>query len=154
LHVDAIAHLIQLNDASLDGAFIAHVVEHVSHEYLIKLLKLLGQKLQPGAPLVIVTPNILNISVSTVSFYMDPTHRTHIHPDYLEFVLKSNSFKIVEKKWYQPTIPASIKLEKIDVEELPDNEKLMAKRLNSNIDKLNELLFGNRDFAIVAKRLA
>ncbi len=151
-YADALAHLIETEDSGLDGAFIAHVVEHLSQDYLTGLIRLLGKRLQPGAPLVIITPNIMNIAVSACSFYIDPTHRTHIHPDYLELLLRSNGFEIVEKKWYQPTIPESIKLQKLSSEGMPENLTATVERLNENIDKLNAMMYGDRDFAIVARR--
>lgn len=149
LLTDALTYFDSLEDSSIDGVFMAHVIEHLDHDYIARLISLFNKKLSRGAPVIIITPNIENISVSATSFYMDPTHRSHIHPEFLEFLLSVNGFEIMEKKYYQPTIPESVKLEKL---EEVDGHVISVQKLNTNIEKLNNLIFGNRDFAIVAKK--
>jgi O-antigen chain-terminating methyltransferase len=153
IRADALRHVSSLRDSSLDGVFIAHVVEHLSPNYLISLVGIIKRKMKPGSYLVIATPNSLNLCTSSCSFYLDPTHVTHIHPDYLEFLLTANSFQVQSKQFYQPTIPADVRLEKIDVNGAAGEvERRTLEKLNRNIDRLNDLIYGNRDFAIVAKK--
>lgn len=147
---DAIAYLDKQDDDSIDGIFMAHVIEHLDNEYINRLISLFRKKSVTGSPLVIITPNIENLSVSAVSFYMDPTHRSHIHPEYLAFLLAANGFEVVATKYYQPTIPESLKLEKLDQDE---KSEASVRKLNDNIEKLNRLVFGDRDFAIVARKI-
>lgn len=150
---DALRFVSSLEDASLDGVFMGHIAEHFSPGYFIELIGTISRKMMPGSPMVIAMPNIMNLGVSACSFYLDPTHVAHIHPDYLEFLLVKNSFQVLEKKYYQPTIPAESRLERMDTGGLADdNVRRSLEALNRNIDKLNNLLFGNRDFAIVVKR--
>ena len=87
--IDALTHLNSIEDKSIDGIFMGQVIEHLPPEVSHAVLKLCYQKLQYGAHIVIVTPNILNMTVSTNLFYMDPTHVTHVHPEVIKFLLRS-----------------------------------------------------------------
>lgn len=142
-HVDALTHLSSIEDKTLDGVFAAHVIEHIPLKELERLIELCYAKMQFGSHIVLVTPNILNMTVSTNTFYMDPTHLNHLHPDVMKFLLESCGFRDVQQMFYQP-VPEEMKLKKIDLD--PDG------KMNYNIDILNNLLFGYRDFAVIAKK--
>ena len=60
LHVketDALSHLSELPENSIDGIFIAHLIEHFPMADLQKLLQLCFEKLAPHHYLVLETPN-------------------------------------------------------------------------------------------------
>ena len=149
---DALSYVESLRDESIDGIFMAHVIEHMDHAYIAKLIKAFSKKLIRGSSVVIITPNITNVIVSASLFYIDPTHVTHIHPDYIDYLLSDNGFEVASREYYQPIVPESMKLEKLDSD--PDTPMSTAiSRLNNNMEKLNEIIFGNWDFAIIAKKL-
>lgn len=151
-HVDALTHLKSLPDKSLDGLFAAHVIEHLQLPDLMKLIELCYAKMQFGSHIILVTPNILNITVSSNTFYMDPTHVNHIHPDVIKFILESYGFRDIQKRYYQP-VPDELKLKKFDCEIISNiDDKKTYETMNNNIDVLNNLLFGYRDFAVIAKK--
>lgn len=150
--VDAIGHLRSIKDGSLGGIFSSHLVEHLNYDTIKELLTLCYKKLQPGGYLVILTPNILNIMVSSNLFYMDPTHISHIHPEVLKFLLRSCGFVEVEDRFYQP-VPDSMKLKKVEITEAMTAElRSHFERFNNNVDILNNILFSNRDYAVICKR--
>lgn len=151
-HVDALTHLKSLPDKSLDGLFAAHVIEHLQLPDLMQLIELCYAKMQFGSHIILVTPNILNIAVSSNTFYMDPTHVNHIHPDVIKFILESYGFRDIQKRYYQP-VPDELKLKKFDCEIISNiDDKKTYETMNNNIDVLNNLLFGYRDFAVIAKK--
>ena len=149
---DVITHLKKLNNKSLDGIFISHIIEHLKHEDIIYMLKLCYEKMQYSSYIVIATPNILNMTVSSNTFYTDPTHITHVHPEFIKFLLRIYRFRDIQERFYQPTSKDQI-LKKIDnIESLGDEEKKIYDIMNYNIDILNNVLFGYRDYAIIAKK--
>jgi 2-polyprenyl-3-methyl-5-hydroxy-6-metoxy-1,4-benzoquinol methylase len=145
---EAYSHLDGLGDNSVDGIFMAHVIEHLPKEETVHLMKLFSKKLKENSYAVIALPNILNISVSSNTFYLDPTHINHLHPEVLKFLLRENGFKDIQERFYQP-FPAESKLNKIEClkgENVKDFEDI-----NRNFDILNQVLFGYRDYAVIAK---
>jgi len=151
--IDALTHLNSIEDKSIDGIFMGQVIEHLPPDVSHDVLKLCYQKLQYGAYLVVVTPNILNVMVSTNLFYMDPTHVNHVHPEVIKFLLRSCGYRDIQERFYQP-IPDEYKLKKIDFGDTSNTEdqKKFLEITNYNIDMLNNLLFGNRDYAVIAKK--
>ncbi len=151
--VDAITHLESLEDLSIDGVFMSQIAEHLSTGVLHEILRLCYEKMQSGAYIVITVPNILSMLVSTNLFYLDPTHHSHVHPEVLKYLLHSCGFMEIQEKFYQE-IPEEIKLRRIESVDVADNERSDAVLdvLNSNIDQLNALLFGYRDYCGIAKK--
>lgn len=151
--VDAFEHLQSLDDKSLDGVFIGQVLEHMPIDMICRLIKLAYDKIQYGSFIIIVVPNITSVQVSSNLFYLDPTHITHLHPEILKFLLKSSGFREIRDKLYQP-FPDEFRLQNIRVADHDAHgfsEEIMH-TLNSNTDKLNDLLFGYRDYCIWAKK--
>jgi O-antigen chain-terminating methyltransferase len=150
---DALSHFKKLNSKSVDGVFMAHVIEHLRQEEIVHLISLCHEKMQYGSYIVIVTPNILSVSVSANSFYMDPTHVTHVHPEVIKFLLRSCGYRDIQERFY-PAIPDEYKLKKIEFCDTSNTEeqKKFLEIMNHNIDMLNNLLFGNRDYAVIAKK--
>lgn len=149
---DVMTHLKKLNNKSLDGIFISHVIEHLKYEDATYMLKLCYEKMQYGSYMVIATPNILNMTVSSNTFYTDPTHVAHIHPEFIKFLLGTYRFRDIQERFYQPTLKDQM-LKKVDnIDSLNDEQKKIYEIMNHNIDILNNLLFGYRDYAIIAKK--
>lgn len=150
---DAASHLRSIPDASLGGIFMSQVIEHLTTDEIVELLQLCHLKLRPGANLILTTPNVFNVLVSSNLFYMDPTHKTHVHPSLLKFLLRTSGFKDIEDRFYQQMADDQ-KLKPIDLSKLKlDNGQLQAmKVMNQNIDRLNDLLFGFRDYAVFCRK--
>ncbi len=93
---DAINILKTLPIGSVSLITIFHVVEHLSYDKLIELISLCYQVLNDRGVLLIETPSIDNLVVSSKSFFLDPTHINHINPDGLAFAIENIGFDAVK----------------------------------------------------------
>ena len=84
------------NSFSIVSAF--HVIEHMNHENIFELLIKCKRILKSDGLLILETPSIDNLLVSTKSFHIDPTHISPIHPDLLAFIIKRVGF--TKSKYY------------------------------------------------------
>lgn len=148
---DAIKYLESLDDKSLDGIFLDQVIEHMDPEYLISMLRLCHKKLNYGYNIIIETVNPLSL-VSFMNFYIDLTHRKPLHPETINFLLKATGFRDVQVHFLAPlSDEAKLKMVNID----PDIDHNLQKTLevyNQNMEKINQILFGCQDYAVVAKK--
>jgi SAM-dependent methyltransferase len=138
---DAIGTLTSFDDGALGGIVLIQVVEHLPAQELLELVVLAVDKLRPTGRLIMETVNPQTLSVFANSFYLDPTHGKPIHPSYLEFLCREAGFTDVRLEWRSFPAEAN-RLAQID----------NVSDLNRNIEKLNLLLFGAGDYAVVATR--
>ncbi|CAH1208521.1 hypothetical protein PAECIP111891_03234 [Paenibacillus allorhizoplanae] len=146
---DAINYLKLINNNELGGLFLGQVIEHMPFEQIISLVELAYKKLKPGAYLIMETPNPLSLAIFYRTFYVDPTHVKPVHPLTIQYVVESSGFadtelvysSRVEPNWWVP------KLETEDVNAIKNIAEF-----NEGINRVNELLFGNLDYAIIAKK--
>jgi O-antigen chain-terminating methyltransferase len=109
------------------------------------MLKFCYEVLNTDNYLILETINIQSLITFTSSVYCDPTHVKPIHPETLIFLLESVGFKNIEIV-HSGDVPDHIKLQLID----PKNEN--EETYNNNINKLNNILFGPQDYAVIAKK--
>jgi len=79
------------NSAFIISAF--HLVEHLSFDNLMKLIKESNRVLVDGGILILETPNPENIKVASETFYLDPTHIKPIPSELLSFITKYSGYK-------------------------------------------------------------
>ena len=89
---DALSLLDEFGEDSFSIVSAFHVIEHMSHENLKKLIIHAKRILKPEGLLILETPSIDNLMVSSKSFHIDPTHINPIHPDLLSFMIKRVGF--------------------------------------------------------------
>lgn len=89
---DALEHLKGRLDKSVAVISAFHMVEHVPTDYLIGLLDECYRVLTDDGLLILETPNPENISVGTNTFHLDPTHKSPLPPDLLEFLVGQAGF--------------------------------------------------------------
>ncbi|MDX8445999.1 methyltransferase domain-containing protein [Mesorhizobium captivum] len=89
---DALEHLGGRPDNSVAVISAFHMVEHVPTDYLIGLLDECQRVLTDDGLLILETPNPENISVGTHTFHLDPTHKSPLPPDLLEFLVGQAGF--------------------------------------------------------------
>ncbi len=151
--IDAINHLNNTQDNSLGGIIASHLIEHLRPDLLIELIKLCWAKLEIGACLVFETPNPESVVVSATSFHLDISHIKPIHPEAIKFTLESLGFMDLQIKYLSP-FPEGMKLQLIDdlgrTVYAPGNE--MAQVINTNTERLNNLLFGYQDYFVMGKK--
>ena len=131
-----IAHLRDLPDASRSAVTAFHVVEHLDFGLLIDFLDEALRVLMPGGMLILETPNPENLRVGANSFYNDPTHRNPIPPEPLRFLVELRGFSEAEILRLHP---------------FPVEQHL--KGNNEDARRLNDLLFGPQDYAVIARRV-
>jgi SAM-dependent methyltransferase len=135
----------------LGAITVFHVIEHLSPPALSRLVRLAWNALAPGGRLVLETPNPLSLVAGARNFWRDPTHRRPIHPEALGRLLESAGFAAVERLDLHPFAPAE-RLPEIPLEIAPADLHDLVDRVNRLRDRLDELLFGAQDYALIATR--
>jgi 2-polyprenyl-3-methyl-5-hydroxy-6-metoxy-1,4-benzoquinol methylase len=149
---EVLSYLQSLEDKSLDGIFSGQVVEHLQPGDLINMMKLCYDKMKYGAYFIAETINPLCLSVFAASFYMDMSHVKPVHPETIKFLLESVGFRDVQFKFFSP-FPEAARLNKVEISEtMKSDEKARIEVINQNIEKLNSLLYGYQDYAVIGKK--
>jgi SAM-dependent methyltransferase len=133
---DAVSHLEAQADGSLGGIFSAQLVEHLPPALLVRLLELAAVKLRPGGLLIAETINPLS-PLALRSYFADLTHSQPLVPETLGLLAEQAGFRRVETRFLNE--PG----ERLTV---PDDPVLA-----ENARRLNDLLFGPLDYAILAR---
>lgn len=149
-HADAVTSLSAAPDASLGGIFAAQVVEHLEPAYLLRLLDLAFDKLQPGGTLLLETLNPACWTAFFESYLRDITHRWPLHPDTLKYLVMASGFTRVDLEFRSP-VPPQDRLQPVAVPAGADAALTdLAETFNANVEKLNARLFTHMDYAVVA----
>jgi 2-polyprenyl-3-methyl-5-hydroxy-6-metoxy-1,4-benzoquinol methylase len=141
----AVEYLESLPDASLGGIVMIQVIEHLSPQHVIDVVRLAAEKVRPGGRVVMETVNPTSLYTYAHAFWVDPDHVRPVHPNYLGFLFTEAGFASVERVYRSP-VPEDESLEL-----LPGDDEV-TKRLNANFERINALLYGPQDYAIVATR--
>jgi 2-polyprenyl-3-methyl-5-hydroxy-6-metoxy-1,4-benzoquinol methylase len=141
----AVEYLSEQPDASLGGMVMIQVIEHLSPQHVIDIVRLAGEKVRRGGRVVVETVNPTSLYTYAHAFWVDPDHTRPVHPTYLRFLFAEAGFAQVERVDRSP-VPADETLE------LMPGDDEVSKRLNANFERINALLFGPQDYAIVATR--
>ncbi|MBF0474926.1 MAG: methyltransferase domain-containing protein [Deltaproteobacteria bacterium] len=89
---DIFDFLMETKDNTLIAVSAFHVIEHFSQRHVVDLLDETLRVLKHGGLVLLELPNIQNMLVSSVDFYLDPTHINHIHPKTLLFTAEQRGF--------------------------------------------------------------
>ncbi len=92
IHGDAIKSLSKFTSGSVSVISIFHMIEHLDNKDLELLINQCQRVLCEDGLLLMETPSIENLLVSSKTFYLDPSHINPINPDGLIFMLKSCGF--------------------------------------------------------------
>ncbi len=144
---DALAYLERLQDGSLGGVFAAQVVEHLPPAPLVRLLELVCAKLRPGGVLVAETMNPLSL-VALKNYFADLTHAQPLVPETLAMLARQAGFRSTELRFLNAP-PDEERLRPVALPADPsfDDARLA---LDANVARLNEIVFGPQDYALVA----
>ena len=143
-HENALEHLSDsVEESSLQAVTAFHLVEHVPQSVLIQLVRLVFRSLQPGGQLLVETPNPTNVAVGAAAFYLDPTHRRPVHPQYLSFLAEASGFTDVQVHFVHPV-----------QEPEGDVPGDLAPRVRRIIEAGEWSLFGPQDYLLVATKPA
>ena len=146
---DAVTYLETLEDGSLGGIFAAQLVEHLRPPVLVRLLELTAAKLRPGGVLVAETVNPLALG-ALKNYFADLTHAQPLVPETLVLLARQAGFSRVDVRFLNEPPPE----ERLRPVELPPEPAFDAARLAlaANVARLNDVVFGPQDYAVVARR--
>lgn len=139
-------YLRTVPDESLGAVVSFQLVEHLTVHDLIELVDLAVQKLRPGGVFVAETPNPASWIVLHTSFILDPTHVQPLHPGLLAFVCDQAGLDEIRVEYFAPA--ESMYVPVPPAEEVPE----WARGLVEGVGRLNHLLFGPQDYAVIARR--
>jgi O-antigen chain-terminating methyltransferase len=150
---EAVAWLRTAPDATLGGLSLVQVVEHLGAQQLVDLVALAATKVRPGGRVVVETVNPQSLYTFAHAFYLDPTHHAPVHPAYLMFLFREAGFAQIDLQWRSPC-PPDDRLQDItsDLASDSDADDALAKQVNANNERVNQLLFAEQDYALVATR--
>jgi len=95
VEADALDYLRAQPKGSVAAVTSMHMVEHMPHPVVIRLLDEALRVLRPGGVLILETPNPENLLVGSCLFYMDPTHLHPIPPPLLQWTVQQRGFERV-----------------------------------------------------------
>ncbi len=146
---EAFAYLRDIGDESLGGIFLSHFIEHITSDAAVEFVYLAFRKIQKGGVFIAETPNPLSLVTSASHFYRDLTHVKPVHPDGLQHLLMTVGFADVQVKFLSPVEEGQLlKLLQHNHGKIDSQMEV----LNDNFQRLNDLLFGYQDVAIIAKK--
>jgi O-antigen chain-terminating methyltransferase len=128
---DALNYLRTIKNNSLIGITAFQVVEHLNAEYILELIKASFQKIKEDGVIILETVNPYSL-YSLSNFFIDMTHRNPISPVALKFLVEASGFMNVEILYSSPV-----------------SDEIKLKGDDENTKKLNEILFGFQDYAVV-----
>jgi O-antigen chain-terminating methyltransferase len=144
---DALDYLHGLADESLGGIFLSQIIEHLGPDELTELVNLCAAKLKSGGALIAETLNPQSLSTFAGAFYVDITHVKPIHPEAARFLWRWAGLGEVDIIHRSP-VPPQNRLE--NYKGPGDTDWLLS--YNRNIDRLNQLLYGFLDYAVVGRK--
>jgi SAM-dependent methyltransferase len=147
-HGDLLAFLGGEPDKSLGGLFAAQVAEHLPPRSLLALLAESHRVLRPGGLLVLETVNPRSLVGFLEVYNRDLTHERPLHPDTLRFLAAAAGFSDVRIELRTPVEPAA-QLQPVPSEGLPPRA---AQAMNENVERLNALLYGPQEYALLGRR--
>ncbi|MET1002311.1 MAG: methyltransferase domain-containing protein [Acidimicrobiia bacterium] len=137
--------LTQLEPQSLGGLAMIQVIEHLPPQQVVDVVALAAEKVRPQGLVVIETVNPASLYTYSHAFWVDPDHARPVHPAFLVFLFQEAGFRQIEIEERSP-VPEPERLELL----AGDDES--TQRMNRNLDRINSLLYGAQDYAVIATR--
>jgi O-antigen chain-terminating methyltransferase len=145
---DLLAFLRTQAEGGLGGVFAAQVAEHLPPAVLQAVLNESHRALRPGGLLILETVNPRSVLGLLEVFNRDLTHERPLHPETLSFLAAAAGFSDVRVELKAPVEPAA-QLQPVPSDGLPGRA---AQVLNENVARLNGLLYGPLEYALLARR--
>jgi SAM-dependent methyltransferase len=130
---DATGLLAALSAGTLGAVVAFQVVEHWRPEDIFRFLQEARRTLAPGGVLIAETINSDSLSALR-AFYLDPTHVRPVPPEALRFLAEAAGFTDIRIEYRSP---------------VPEAERLA--ETSENEKRLNALLFGAQDYALIGR---
>lgn len=130
---DAIEALADTPSATLGAVVAFQVVEHWPVAATFRFLAEARRAIAPGGVVIVETVNTDSLAAMN-AFYLDPTHVRPVPPEALRFLCDAVGFRELSVEFLAP-LPAGRRLE-----ERSDNDA-----------RLNAILFGPQDYAVIGR---
>jgi len=140
---DVLAELEKIEDESFGAVTAFHLLEHISPNRVLSLLKEVWRVLKPGGRFMIECPDPENLRVGASLFWLDPTHLRPLHLKTLELYSRSSGFVVLETGRRHPFPP-----EQQFAQGASQGDEALG-RLEARLDAL---LNGPRDFYLLLGR--
>jgi SAM-dependent methyltransferase len=148
---DLFAALTAVPPASLGAVVSFHVIEHLPPASLDRLVRLAWSALRPGGVLILETPSPLALAAGARNFWLDPTHQRPVHPESLRLSFELAGFDPVERLDLRP-FPEGEQLPELELAAFPAEQRELVDQVNRLRDRLNDLLYGAQDFALIGTK--
>ncbi|NPV70657.1 MAG: methyltransferase domain-containing protein [Firmicutes bacterium] len=129
-----LSHLRSLPDESLCAVTAFQVVEHLRPAQLWQMVQAALVKIRPGGLLILETVNPHSLA-SLMDFYLDLTHERPVPAPTLRFLVEAAGFREVQVRFSSPC---------------PEEGSLQGEE--DSVKRLNVLLFGPQDYAVMGWR--
>ena len=128
--------------------WLSQLIEHLSLDQLTELVALCAEKLAPGGVLIAETVNPQTLSTFAGAFYVDLTHNKPVHPEAARFLWRWAGLGEVQILYLSALTPEQ------KLEPLPGGTGApgSAGAFNRNVDRLNQLIYGPLDYAVVGRK--
>jgi O-antigen chain-terminating methyltransferase len=139
-------------EGSLGAVTAIHLLEHLEQGRVLEVLREARRALRPGGVFLAECPNPLSLRVGAALFWLDPTHVRPLLPEVLELYLESIGFEVKNVEFLHPfPQEQSFAVGEGDVADNLSSEAAGAHRRLAELEsRLDDLINGPRDFAIVA----
>lgn len=141
---NALTYLCSLDNNSLGGVFMAHVIEHWPIKYTIAVLQQIYRVLRPGSYFVFSTPNPSCLYTLT-EFYNDEQHIKPIHFREANYYCQIVGFSKTEVHFVEST-------KTIHSLTIPEEAFKTQGLIKEEWEFLNKYLYGYREYTIVAQK--
>jgi 2-polyprenyl-3-methyl-5-hydroxy-6-metoxy-1,4-benzoquinol methylase len=141
---DALGHLRSCADHQLGGVAMLQVIEHLTAQEQVDIVRFCAAKVRPGGRVVVESVNPQSLYVYTHALYVDPTHTQPVHPLYLEFLFQQAGFGDVQVHFRSP-VPPEDAIDFAAVGPVGDPTRVALERIAYS-------MFAPQDYVVVATR--
>jgi SAM-dependent methyltransferase len=134
-------------------AFCSQVVEHLPPDLLPVLMREVHRVLVPTGAAVFETPNPATFATHVHSFWRDPTHIRPVPEPALSFAARTAGF-VVEDVVLTSRVPKAQRLSPLPTDSPNEQVRALAVQLNATVERLNDLLYGYQDYALIVRKPA
>jgi SAM-dependent methyltransferase len=148
---DLFEHLRGLPPSKLGGVFCSQVVEHLPPDLIPELMEQVHRVLAPGGIAVFETPNPATFATHVHSFWRDPTHVRPVPEPSLSFAARAAGL-VVEDVRYTSRVVYEQRLAPLRTDARSDEIRAVAEQVNAIVERLNDLLYGYQDYALIVRK--
>ena len=153
---DALEALRGLPDGGLGAVTAIHLLEHLDAGAVLRLLGEARRVLRPGGVLLAECPNPHTLRVGGAEFWIDPTHLRPLPPETLRLLAAASGLAVESVDYLHP-FPEEQRLATVapaQADAAAPGVAALSDRVDRLAGRLDELLNGPRDYALIARRPA